>query len=131
MAVFAVREHHAGKERAERRRQADDDHEQRDRDHHKQRGGREELTQTGHGNEAENGPGQVAPPDHDERDCAYRQQCALPAIHAVDEAQRRVSLFCSAVRGCRNFLQLGQGKQGDERQHRDYRYVLEQQDGEA
>ena len=47
VAVLAVGEHHAGEERAERGRQPDLLHEQRDADHDQQRGGGERLAQPG------------------------------------------------------------------------------------
>ena len=115
VAVGRFREQHAGEERAERHRHADDLHQQRGAEHDQQRGRGHHLARAGPGEQAEERIEQIAPGEHQRGDRGGDQRgraCGL------GHAQLRARL-------------AGRGHQRHQREQRHDRHVLEQQDREG
>ncbi len=112
VAVFRIGEQHAGEERAERHRDADEIHEPRRADHDQQRGRREHFGRAGARSRAEHRTQQIAAADDDDRD-------------RDDHAQRRERTRAGVRRRMRH------RERRDQREDRDRGDVLEQQDREA
>ena len=122
VAVFAGRQHDAGDEGAECRRQADELHQQRDADDEQQRRRREGLAQAGPRDDAERGRHQPAAERDDAGDGADRREPTRPAGPVRQRACVRVG-----ARRRRRGITAGHGQQRQHRQQRDHRDVLEQQ----
>ena len=129
VAVFAGGKHHARDEGAERGREADQRHQQRDPDHHEQCCGGEQFAQVGARDVAE----QRADREDADRDhCGDRTDpcaCSQPARHVcskVDPAMRAPARVVRSRTG-----EFGQRKQRHQREDRDDRDVLHQQHREA
>ena len=128
--VFAAGQNHAGQEGAKRRRQSHRRHQQRDADHEAERGGDEDLAQAGHGDIAEDRPGQIGAGGDHHGDGRKRDQRHLPAGPTINQAETGMCRL-GGVFGHRGGVhQPGHGQQRDEGQHRDDRDVLKQQDRE-
>ena len=112
VAVFGIGEQHAGEERAERHRDADQIHDPRGADHDQQRGRREHLGRAGARSRAEHRTQQIAAADDDDRD-------------REDHAQRGERTRAGVGRRMRH------RERRDQREDRDRGDVLEQQDREA
>ena len=85
VAVFALGQHDAGEEGAERRREADLLHEQRDADHHDQRQADEDLAHAGAGDEAEQRAHEEAAGQHHRGDRGEHGQGLRPAGQIADQ----------------------------------------------
>ena len=79
VAVFAVRQHHAGEEGAEGGGEADGFHQHGDGDHQQQGGSDEDLPHVGLGDGAKHRSHQVMTTQHDAGDGGHHQQAVLPA----------------------------------------------------
>ena len=115
MAVGRFGEQHAGKERAERHRHADDLHQQRGAEHDQQRGRGHHLARAGPRKQAEERIEQIAAREHQRGD------------RAGDQRGRARGLGHAHVRA-----RFGaRGHQRHQREQRHHRHVLEQQDREG
>ncbi|MCY1238940.1 hypothetical protein D9M72_517010 [compost metagenome] len=114
MPVFRIGQQHAGQEGPQRHRQSDRIHHQRDADHQQQRKRGEHLAHVGARDKAQRRPNQVAAADHHRADHRHRLHAGHPASGARTGAAGSLD-----------------GKQGQQRDHRDGGNVLEQQDAEA
>ena len=119
MAVFALRQHHAGEEGAECRGQPHELHQQRDAHHHHQCEADEHLAHACFGHEAEQRAREEAPGQHHHGDGGKHGNGLGPARQVADE------------RGVMRVMRLGGGEQRQQGEDGDDRDVLEQQHGEA
>ena len=119
MPVFAFRQNHARQKCAERRRKADQLHQQRDADNDQQREGDENLADFRARHNAEQRPHQVAPGQDDRRHRAQHRQRLRPGGKARDQAV----VFRPAC------ALHGQKRQQGE--HRDDGNILKQQHGKC
>ena len=133
MAVFAIGQHDAGEECAQRRRQADQCHQQGNADHDHQGRGGEKLAHLRPGDVAKDGPRQIGANPDDRADCGQRDQGALPAAQPVHEIEVKAGALAmgGGFGGMAAGQQIGQGEERDDGQHRDDGNVLEEQDGKT
>jgi hypothetical protein len=134
VAILAIGEHDAGEERAERGRQPDHLHEQRDADDDQQRRGRERLAQLRAGEELEHRAHDEAadPDDADHR--SDHQQARGPRGQARlggEGDQERGAVGKGELEDLRRSLGRRRAEQREDREDRDHGDVLEQQHREA
>ena len=125
VAVFAVRQHHAGDEGAKRGREADEAHQRGDADDEHQGGGGIDFAHARAGDIAQKRMREIVK-RHDKADDDGKDDGRFE-VSGQPLEQRRFM----AARAVRRRRQLRQGNQRQERQHRDDGNILKEQHGKA